>query len=267
MMSAVANQTVFSTSPSRNRRKYFSWEMSKDSSSWSPRRRSCSLPADEGPTSGGPQFAVVFDVVASSSVGRLLRRRFTEVCRRSRRVYRPQRLDGRMDGSPTASSAFLRPALSSAAAGSADYGSRQQQYTVLSSDHLPPPATVSAVTQSTWSWTAMRPTSRLTTETVGGRSVTTATFARTGNTATSTSGLRDQFTSFFQVSDNKLAMKLFGNKNALEKEKLRHEAVGHWVIHPCSDFRSSIMRFTCTRPYTSTGPDKIRFDQIEMPTY
>lgn len=62
----------------------------------------------------------------------------------------------------------------------------------------------------------------------------------TGNAATSTSSLREQFVSFFQVSDNKLSLKLFGNKNALEKEKLRHKAVGHWVIHPCSDFRYSV---------------------------
>jgi len=32
-------------------------------------------------------------------------------------------------------------------------------------------------------------------------------------------------------------MKLFGNKNALLKEKLRQKAVGKWVIHPCSNFR------------------------------
>ena len=49
--------------------------------------------------------------------------------------------------------------------------------------------------------------------------------------------LRDQIVSFFQPSDNKLAMKLFGNKNALMKEKLRQKAAGNWVIHPCSNFR------------------------------
>lgn len=49
--------------------------------------------------------------------------------------------------------------------------------------------------------------------------------------------LRDQIISFFQPSDNKLAMKLFGNKNALMKEKMRQKAVGNWVIHPCSNFR------------------------------
>ena len=52
-----------------------------------------------------------------------------------------------------------------------------------------------------------------------------------------TNYLRDQIVAFFQPSDNKLAMKLFGNKNALMKEKLRQRAAGNWVIHPCSNFR------------------------------
>ena len=52
-----------------------------------------------------------------------------------------------------------------------------------------------------------------------------------------TNYLRDQIVAFFQPSDNKLAMKLFGNKNALMKEKLRQSAAGNWVIHPCSNFR------------------------------
>lgn len=58
----------------------------------------------------------------------------------------------------------------------------------------------------------------------------------TGGSSTS-SYLRDQIISFFQPSDNKLAMKLFGNKNALMKEKMRQKAAGNWVIHPCSNFR------------------------------
>ncbi|CAL1535595.1 unnamed protein product [Lymnaea stagnalis] len=49
--------------------------------------------------------------------------------------------------------------------------------------------------------------------------------------------LKDQIMNFFQPSDNKLAMKLFGNKTALIKEKMRHKRVGNWVIHPCSNFR------------------------------
>lgn len=52
-----------------------------------------------------------------------------------------------------------------------------------------------------------------------------------------TNYLKDQIVSFFQPSDNKLAMKLFGNKNALRKEKMRQKAAGNWVIHPCSNFR------------------------------
>ena len=49
--------------------------------------------------------------------------------------------------------------------------------------------------------------------------------------------LKDQIIAFFQPSDNKLAMKLFGNKNALDREKLRQKEAGNWVIHPCSNFR------------------------------
>ncbi|XP_064624466.1 potassium/sodium hyperpolarization-activated cyclic nucleotide-gated channel 3-like [Lineus longissimus] len=49
--------------------------------------------------------------------------------------------------------------------------------------------------------------------------------------------VRDQIVSFFQPADNKLALKLFGNKSALLKEKRRQQAVGNWVIHPCSNFR------------------------------
>ncbi len=53
----------------------------------------------------------------------------------------------------------------------------------------------------------------------------------------SSSYMKDQLIAFFQPSDNKLAMKLFGNKNALMKEKMRQKAAGNWVIHPCSNFR------------------------------
>ncbi|KAL8566275.1 hypothetical protein ACOMHN_056847 [Nucella lapillus] len=53
-----------------------------------------------------------------------------------------------------------------------------------------------------------------------------------------TSFLKEQILAFFQPSDNKLAMKLFGNKNSLMKEKMRHKSVGNWVIHPCSNFRN-----------------------------
>ena len=59
----------------------------------------------------------------------------------------------------------------------------------------------------------------------------------TSKTSNPTSYLKDQIIAFFQPSDNKLAMKLFGNKNALMKEKIRQRAAGNWVIHPCSNFR------------------------------
>ncbi|XP_022242475.1 potassium/sodium hyperpolarization-activated cyclic nucleotide-gated channel 2-like [Limulus polyphemus] len=49
--------------------------------------------------------------------------------------------------------------------------------------------------------------------------------------------MRVQLESLFQPSDNKLAMKLFGSKKALMKERIRQKAAGHWVIHPCSQFR------------------------------
>jgi len=52
-----------------------------------------------------------------------------------------------------------------------------------------------------------------------------------------TESLRIQIMALFQVSDSKLALKLFGNRNAVLKEKQRQNAGGTFVIHPCSDFR------------------------------
>lgn len=49
--------------------------------------------------------------------------------------------------------------------------------------------------------------------------------------------MRHQIEALFQPSDNKLAMKLFGSKKALMKERLRQKESGHWIIHPCSNFR------------------------------
>lgn len=49
--------------------------------------------------------------------------------------------------------------------------------------------------------------------------------------------MRNQIEALFQPSDNKLAMKLFGSKKALMKERLRQKESGHWIIHPCSTFR------------------------------
>ncbi|ESO13016.1 hypothetical protein HELRODRAFT_159613 [Helobdella robusta] len=54
--------------------------------------------------------------------------------------------------------------------------------------------------------------------------------------ANGSSFLKEQIISFFQPSDNKLAMKLFGNKKALMKEKMRQQEAGNWIIHPCSNF-------------------------------
>ncbi|XP_047118588.1 uncharacterized protein LOC124799093 [Schistocerca piceifrons] len=48
--------------------------------------------------------------------------------------------------------------------------------------------------------------------------------------------LKNQLQAIFQPTDNKLAMKLFGSKKALMKERIRQKAAGHWVIHPCSSF-------------------------------
>lgn len=49
--------------------------------------------------------------------------------------------------------------------------------------------------------------------------------------------LKSYFASMLEPSDNKLAMKLFGSKKGVLKEKLRQQKVSNWVIHPCSDFR------------------------------
>ena len=221
-MTAAADQTVYRLNPRRDGRTYFTWEQS-ETSSRSPRRRSSSLPPPERPSP-------IFDVAASSSrVGQLLCRRLTDVWRRSRRHR--DRPTCKTTATATAISTSSRRARSTA-------GSTTRQHS--SADRRPLPDAMSAVTQLTWlrPWMATRPTTTLTTATARGHATITMTVTRSSrNTVTSTASLREQFMSFFQVSDNKLAMKLFGNKNALEKEKLRHRAVGHWVIHPCSDFR------------------------------
>jgi len=58
-----------------------------------------------------------------------------------------------------------------------------------------------------------------------------------GDRGTCMMTIREKIMSLFQPSDNKLAMKLFGNRNAVMKERLRQRAANIWVIHPCSDFR------------------------------
>ena len=67
-------------------------------------------------------------------------------------------------------------------------------------------------------------------------------------TQSMTNALKDQIISFFQPSDNKLAMKLFGNKKALMKEKQRQKAAGNWVVHPCSNFRFSAITYSTPLP-------------------
>ncbi|KAF5405614.1 Ion transport protein [Paragonimus heterotremus] len=53
----------------------------------------------------------------------------------------------------------------------------------------------------------------------------------------SVANMKEQFIAFFQPSNNRLALKLFGNKVALACERRRQREQGKWVIHPCSNFR------------------------------
>ena len=52
-----------------------------------------------------------------------------------------------------------------------------------------------------------------------------------------TSTIVNYFMDLLKPSDNKLAMKLFGSKKGLLKERLRQQRSGHCIIHPCSNFR------------------------------
>ena len=54
--------------------------------------------------------------------------------------------------------------------------------------------------------------------------------------------VRNQLQNIFAPTDNKLAMKLFGSKKALMKERVRQKEIGHWIIHPCSSFRLNVYR-------------------------
>ncbi|CAF1162044.1 unnamed protein product [Didymodactylos carnosus] len=49
--------------------------------------------------------------------------------------------------------------------------------------------------------------------------------------------LTKYFMDLLKPSDNKLAMKLFGSKKGVLKERLRQQRAGHCIIHPCSNFR------------------------------
>ena len=53
-----------------------------------------------------------------------------------------------------------------------------------------------------------------------------------------TSTIVNYFMDLLKPSDNKLAMKLFGSKKGVLKERLRQQRAGHCIIHPCSTFRS-----------------------------
>lgn len=46
-----------------------------------------------------------------------------------------------------------------------------------------------------------------------------------------------QFQDIFLPHDNKLGIKLYGNRKAIMKERMRQRSAGHCVIHPCSIFR------------------------------
>jgi hypothetical protein len=52
-----------------------------------------------------------------------------------------------------------------------------------------------------------------------------------------TSTIVNYFMDLLKPSDNKLAMKLFGSRKGVLKERLRQQRAGHCIIHPCSTFR------------------------------
>ena len=52
-----------------------------------------------------------------------------------------------------------------------------------------------------------------------------------------TSTIVNYFMDLLKPSDNKLAMKLFGSKKGVLKERIRQQRAGHCIIHPCSNFR------------------------------
>ena len=51
------------------------------------------------------------------------------------------------------------------------------------------------------------------------------------------SGAERKLRSLFHVSDNRIALKLFGSRRGIMKEEERLKNCQHWVIHPCSKFR------------------------------
>ena len=56
-------------------------------------------------------------------------------------------------------------------------------------------------------------------------------------TSKNTSTIVNYLMDLLKPSDNKLAMKLFGSRKGVLKERLRQQRAGHCIIHPCSNFR------------------------------
>jgi hypothetical protein len=52
-----------------------------------------------------------------------------------------------------------------------------------------------------------------------------------------TSTIVNYLMDLLKPSDNKLAMKLFGSRKGVLKERLRQQRAGNCIIHPCSNFR------------------------------
>lgn len=49
--------------------------------------------------------------------------------------------------------------------------------------------------------------------------------------------IKSYLANIIQPSENKLAIKLFGSKRGVLKEKIRQKKIGILIIHPCSNFR------------------------------
>lgn len=62
---------------------------------------------------------------------------------------------------------------------------------------------------------------------------------RSVNPGFDVSGNRAFLRSVFNIWDNRLALKLFGSRRGILKEEERLKNCQHWIIHPCSKFRSA----------------------------
>lgn len=58
-----------------------------------------------------------------------------------------------------------------------------------------------------------------------------------GGDSEGSDSLLDHLLTMLQPSQNRLTMKLLGNRKALMRERLRQKRTSRWVIHPCSSFR------------------------------